>query len=33
MWQTIKKEDVLREFGTNSKNGLTEEEISMEKTG
>lgn len=27
MWQTIKKEDVLREFGTNSKNGLTEEEI------
>ena len=27
MWQTIKKEDVLREFGTNSKNGLTEEEV------
>lgn len=27
MWQTIKKEDVLIEFGTNSKNGLTEEEV------
>ena len=27
MWQNIKKEDVLREFGTNSKNGLTEEEV------
>lgn len=27
MWQTIKKEDVLREFETNSKNGLTEEEV------
>lgn len=27
MWQTIKKEDVLREFGTNSKNGLTEEKV------
>ena len=27
MWQTLRKEEVLRQLGTNEKQGLTEKEV------